>query len=41
MNIRRANEKDISKLVGIKKANKERLKEYFNIVIDNFVKVLV
>ena len=31
----RANEKDISKLVGIKKANKERLKEYFNIKIDN------
>lgn len=30
-----ANERDISKLVGIKKANRLRLKEYFNIKIDN------
>ena len=32
-----ANEKSISKLVGIKKANKLRLKEYFNIKIDNSI----
>lgn len=32
-----ANEKSISKLVGIKKANKIRLKEYFNIKIDNSI----
>ncbi|WP_308007845.1 radical SAM protein [uncultured Fusobacterium sp.] len=31
----RANERNISKLVGIKKANRMRLKEYFNIKIDN------
>lgn len=30
-----ANEKNISKLVGIKRANKIRLEEYFNINIDN------
>ena len=33
----RANEKNISKLVGIKKANRVRLKEYFNIKIDDSV----
>lgn len=33
----RANEKNISKLVGIKKANRARLKEYFNIKIDDSV----
>lgn len=32
-----ANEKDISKIVGIKKANRVRLKEYFNIKIDNSI----
>lgn len=32
-----ANEKSISKLVGIKKANRIRLKEYFNIKIDNLI----
>ena len=32
-----ANEKSISKLVGIKKANKLRLKECFNIKIDNSI----
>lgn len=32
-----ANEKSISKLVGIKKANRVRLKEYFNIKIDNSI----
>ena len=32
-----ANEKSISKLVGIKKVNRIRLKEYFDIKIDNFV----
>ena len=31
------NEKNISKLVGIKKANRVRLKEYFNIKIDDSV----
>lgn len=29
-----SNEKSISRLVGIKKANRVRLKEYFNIKID-------
>ena len=33
----RANERNISRLVGIKKANRERLKEYFNIKIDNSI----
>ncbi len=33
----KANEKNISKLVGIKKANRIRLKEYFNIKIDNSI----
>ena len=33
----RANERNISILVGIKKANRERLKEYFNIKIDNSI----
>lgn len=32
-----ANEKDISKIVGIKKANRVRLKEYFDIKIDNLI----
>lgn len=32
-----ANERDISKIVGIKKANKVRLKEYFDIKIDNSI----
>ena len=33
----RANERNISKLVGIKKVNRVRLKEYFNIKIDNSI----
>ncbi len=32
-----SNEKSVSKLVGIKKANRLRLKEYFNISIDNSI----
>lgn len=34
-----ANEKNISKLVGIKKANRVRLKEYFKIQIDNSIEI--
>ncbi|MDU1910029.1 elongator complex protein 3 [Fusobacterium sp.] len=33
----KANERNISKLVGIKKANRMRLKKYFNIKIDNSI----